>query len=73
MNKIFVVLNPEGKAFAQTVSFSENECLMKFANVWFSGWGIHPDHYEQGVIWRMFKNNGFKLLEIDLPEKLETD
>lgn len=71
MKKIYIVLNPEGKVFRDTISVTNHECKMSFASSWFSGWNIHPDNYQSSVIWEMFQKRGFKILEIELPAKLE--
>lgn len=68
---IFLVLNPEGKAFHDSVSYNQRACEQEFCKSWFAGWGIVPTGYESDVMFRMFERAGFKMIEVPLPMTLE--
>lgn len=65
---VFYVLNPEGKAFEDSVSYRADICRMEFVKAWFSGWTIIPTGYEADVIFKMFERRGFKIMEVKLPK-----
>lgn len=64
---VFFVLNPEGKAFSDSVNYEKHLCKIEFVRSWFSSWNIHPDLYEADVVFRMFEKRGFTIVEIPLP------
>jgi hypothetical protein len=66
---VFYVLNPEGKAFEDSVSYNREICQLEFVKSWFSGWGIHPTGYEANTIFKMFERKGFKIMEVKLPKE----
>ena len=65
---VFFVLNPEGKAFNDSVSYERHICEIEFVRSWFSGWNISVGMYEAGVVFKMFEKAGFKIGEIPLPK-----
>lgn len=65
---IFFVLNPEGRAFDDSVAYRRDLCEITFVKSWFSGWGIHPNNYESSVVFKMFERVGFKIIEIPIPK-----
>jgi hypothetical protein len=67
---VFYVLNPEKKAFEDSVSYNREICQLEFVKSWFSGWGIQPTGYEANTIFKMFERNGFKIMEVKLPKNI---
>lgn len=65
---VYYVLNPEGKAFEDSVSYSRDICMVEFVATWFGSWGIKPTLYEAQTVFKMFERVGFKLIEVKLPK-----
>lgn len=72
-NKIYFIVNPEGKTFEETADFNEEKCKQKFVQQWVLGstWNFQMDSYELGVIWGVFGKRGFKCLSVNMPELKE--
>lgn len=65
--KVYFVLNPEGKAFNDSVNYEKHLCKMQFVASWFGSWDIHPNIIEADTVFGMFERKGFKIVEVELP------
>jgi hypothetical protein len=71
---VFFVLNPEGRAFDDSVSYRADLCRSEFVKSWFAGWkGMYATSYEADVVFKMFERAGFKLIEVPLPGNKKTN
>ena len=65
---VYFVMNPEGKAFSDSVNYQRHLCKMQFVASWFGSWNIHPDLNEADTVFAMFERKGFKIIKVPLPQ-----
>lgn len=65
---VYFVMNPEGKAFSDSVNYEKHLCKMQFVSSWFGSWNIHPTLTEADTVFTMFERKGFKIIEVPLPK-----
>lgn len=70
-NTIYVVEDPKGDLLKETVSFNKEECVTKFLQDWLSPIAKHlPQTYIITSLFDMFKREGYKIQEINIPQEL---
>lgn len=67
IKRIFLVMNPEGKIFQDSVHYEKHLCKMQFVNSWFGSWDIHANLIEADTVFAMFERKGFKIIEVEIP------
>lgn len=69
MKSIFVVMDPKGKVWSDTVATTIQSCQVNFAKAFHSGWPVAIDYHLAWSIWGVYERIGFKIEEIELPKK----
>jgi len=70
MKKVYFIQNPEGRIFQDSVSYDKQICIRQFVNSWWDMWKVKASDYACDIIWKQFEASGFRLYEVELPEKL---
>lgn len=68
MKEIYVITNPNGEIFDDSVSHSEQSCKDCFTKKWvrFGGWDINLGYYQVSTMWDALKEAGFRCQKIKL-------
>lgn len=64
---IYIVTDPKGKLWQDTVATTYDQCRINFAQAFLGAWKVPIDYSLYSPLWSAFERVGFEIKEIETP------